>query len=349
MSGNRPDIVEESDFPISVRARILSGEEGVAETIQLLRSGEVVGIPTETVYGLAGHAFNPLAIARIFEVKGRPLTDPLIVHLGDPEVLSRVARWESDAEKALVSKLAESFWPGPLTILLKKNPDIPDLVTSGSESVAVRVPSHPLFQQVLKGLGAPVAAPSANRFGKISPTSPRDVLFELGKSIEAILDGGPCAHGVESTIVRVSGERIEILRHGPITEEDLRKFGQIVSSNRNGNTPGSLPGHYAPGKRLSILETDIKDLIPEPGSAFLAFRQPAPDVATRFHTVKVLSPKGDLREAAVQFYGHLRALDQSAAVQILAEPLPEEGIGKAIMDRLRRASYGSLHETGHSG
>jgi len=308
-----------------------------------------VGIPTETVYGLAGHAFDPLDIARIFEVKGRPLTDPLIVHLGDPEELSRVARWESDSEKALVSKLAESFWPGPLTILLKKNPDIPDLVTSGSESVAVRVPSHPLFRQVLKGLGAPVAAPSANRFGKISPTSPRDVLFELGKSIEAILDGGPCAHGVESTIVRVSGERIEILRHGPITEEDLRKFGQIVSSNRNGNTPGSLAGHYAPGKRLSILEADIKDLIPEPCSAFLAFRQPAPDVEARFHTVEVLSPEGDLREAAIQFYGHLRALDQSAAVQILAEPLPEEGIGKAIMDRLRRASYGSLHQTGHSG
>lgn len=339
--------MSEPDFPFPVRARILSGLEGVGETVRLLRSGEVVGIPTETVYGLAGHVFDPLAIAKIFEVKGRPLTDPLIVHLGDPNELSCVASWESDAEKALVSRLAEVFWPGPLTILLKRNPDIPDLVTSGSENVAVRVPSHPLFRQVLDGLGAPVAAPSANRFGKISPTSPRDVLFELGNAIEAILDGGPCAHGVESTIVRVSGERIEILRHGPITEEDLRNFGQIVSSDRNGITPGSLPGHYAPGKRLSILNSDITKLIPEPASALLAFRQPPPDVAARFYTVEVLSPKGDLREAAVQFYSHLRALDQSTAVQILAEPLPEEGIGKAIMDRLRRASYGSLHQTGH--
>lgn len=330
-----------------MKARILSGEEGVEEAIRLLQTGEVVGVPTETVYGLAGHVFDPSAIAKIFEVKGRPLSDPLIVHLADQEDLPRVARMESGAQEALVSSLAEAFWPGPLTILLKKNPDIPDLVTAGSESIAVRVPSHPLFRRLLSGLGSPVAAPSANRFGKISPTSPQDVLFELGESIKAVLDGGACSHGVESTIVRVSGEGMEILRQGPVTEEELKEFGQILAPSGNTKTPGSLPGHYAPGKPLSIMESDIQGIHPKPGVALLAFRKPDPNIASRFHSVKVLSPKGDLREAAIQLYGHLRALDQSDAVEILAEALPDEGIGRAIMDRLRRASYGSMKGTGH--
>ena len=328
-------------------ARILSGGEGVRETIRLLRSGEVVGVPTETVYGLAGHAFDPLAIAKIFEAKQRPLTDPLIVHLADAGELDRVTCWESDSQQEVVHALAKAFWPGPFTMLLKRNPDIPDLVTSGSESVAVRVPSHPLFREVLSGLGAPVAAPSANRFGKISPTSPEDVLLELGEAIPAILDGGSCQHGMESTIVRVTGEGIEILRPGPVTVEDLIPFGHVQRSERLVNTPGSLPGHYAPGKTLSIIKTDIKEVIPEEGSALLAFQAPPPEVAARFALVKVLSPLGDVKEAAVQFYGHLRSLDRSEALQILAEPIPEIGIGIAIMDRLRRAAFGSIQKTGH--
>ena len=328
-------------------ARILSGDEGVRETIRLLRSGEVVGVPTETVYGLAGHAFDPLAIAKIFEAKHRPLTDPLIVHLANAGELDRVTCWENDSQRDLVHALGKTFWPGPFTMLLKRKPDIPDLVTSGSESVAVRVPSHPLFREVLSGLGAPVAAPSANRFGKISPTSPQDVLLELGESIPAILDGGSCQHGMESTIIRITGEGMEILRPGPVTEEDLIPFGHVVRAARIVNTPGSLPGHYAPGKPLTIIKTDINAVLPPGGSALLAFQTPLPEVASRFTSVKVLSPSGDVKEAAVQFYGHLRSLDRSDALQIFAESIPELGIGIAVMDRLRRAAFGSIHKTGH--
>ena len=205
-------------------ARIVDGEEGVSESVEVLRGGGVVGLPTETVYGLAADCFNPIAIARIFEAKNRPLTDPLIVHLPEVMWLDRVVRLESQDQRIMVEKLAHAFWPGPLTLLLPKHPDLPDLVTSGSDWVAVRVTSHPLFQQVLYHLNAPLAAPSANRFGKISPTTAQHVQFELGNKIELILDGGPCAHGMESTILSLQEGRIQILRPGPITEDLLNEI-----------------------------------------------------------------------------------------------------------------------------
>jgi len=329
-------------------ARIVTGEEGVDECADLLRQGGIAGIPTETVYGLAADAFQPLALASIFEAKGRPLTDPLIVHLPEAGWIRRVALMETDHERALVDRLAKAFWPGPLTLLLKKNPDIPDLVTAGSERIAVRVTAHPLFQKVLRRVSSPLAAPSANRFGRISPVTALDVQSELGEVISLILDGGASQHGLESTIVSLTEHGMEILRPGPITEDQLKEFAPILHRELIVKTPGSLPGHYAPRKELSIMESDIMGLSRAEEHGLLAFLQPAEEVAARFKMVKVLSPGGDLKEAASNFYAHLRALDESEVEGIYAERLPEVGIGVAIMDRLRRAEYGSKHGTGHS-
>ena len=328
---------------MSVRARILKGDQGIAESVAILRRGEVVGLPTETVYGLAGDAFQPMAAARIFEAKGRPLTDPLIVHLPEVGWLERVARIDSLEQQIQVQQLAAAFWPGPLTLTLQKHPDLPDLITAGMESVAVRVTAHPLFQKVLRELGSPLAAPSANRFGKISPTTAEDVQIELGDVIPAILDGGACEHGLESTIVAITKEGFEILRPGPITKEQLSKYGHMFHPSGIVNTPGSLPGHYAPKTELHILEQDIKSFIPPLKTGLLVLRTPDPEVAERYATVEVLSPSGDLREAATNFYGALRRLDNLKVDIIFSESLREEGIGVAVMDRMRRAAYGSVN------
>lgn len=327
-------------------ARVLSGEEGIREAVATLRRGEVVGLPTETVYGLAGDAFNPLAAARIFEAKGRPLTDPLIVHLPEAQWLNRVASFDSPEQQKRVEQLSAAFWPGPLTLILKKHPDLCDLVTAGKESVAVRVTAHPIFQEVLRRLDAPLAAPSANCFGRISPTTAEDVRIELGSMILLILDGGACEHGMESTIVAVKGDTLEVLRPGPITREKLSQYGHVLTPDEIVNTPGSLPGHYAPKKELRILKMDIMRLLGSPEFAkagLLLLKQPSPEVAESCAALEVLSPSGDLREAAANFYGALRRLDKSKSVMIYAEPLPEEGIGVAVMDRMRRAAHGSIY------
>lgn len=329
------------------RTRVLSGREGVSEAVSLLRGGQVVALPTETVYGLAGNAFDPIAVARIFEAKGRPLSDPLIVHLPDPGWIGRVALLEGNEEQGMVERLAEAFWPGPLTLLLPRHPDLPELVTSGSDHVAVRVTSHFLFQEVLRMSGLPLAAPSANLFGRISPTSAEDVRNELGGRISLILDGGRCLHGVESTILALEQGGLKILRPGPISKEDLIPFGHLVSSTSHGSTPGSLPGHYAPRKPLQIYESDIPVRLSKERIGWIPFRDPEPLQKRGWGGLEILSPSGDLKEAAANLYGALRRLDQSSCESLLVEALPEEGIGVAIMDRLRRAEYGSKHGIGH--
>ena len=328
-------------------ARILRGEAGVYESVEELRRGGVVGVPTETVYGLAGNAFDPMALVKIFESKGRPLSDPLIVHLPEAGWLERVVRFSSLEQQNLVERLAASFWPGPLTLLLPRHPDLPELVTAGSDLVAVRVTAHPLFQQVIRGVDSPLAAPSANRFGSISPTSAEDVRIELGEFIGLILDGGPCDHGVESTIVSLENQEMVILRPGPITEDQLNQFGHIATFGTRVKTPGSLPGHYAPKKELHILNTDIKeDQIPS-NAGYLAFTEPSVEIRSRYSVIEVLSPSGELREAAANFYGALRRLDSSNVDIIHTSSLPEVGIGVAIMDRMRRASHGSRYKGTH--
>jgi len=312
-----------------LKTRVVTPPGGVEEAVRLLAAGEVVGLPTETVYGLGADALNPLACARIFEAKERPLFDPLIVHLPDREWLDRLAR-----PGALAVRLAEAFWPGPLTVVLPRREVVPDLVTSGQETVALRMSGHSVFQQVARTLGRPIAAPSANRFGRISPTTAAHVVSELEGRIPLVLDGGPCPHGIESTIVWVSDQGLSILRHGPVTEEQLAAFGEVKTPDPAMAAPGNLKSHYAPRTPLEILPAP--GLIPESidRTGLLAWSHSG----TGFARVEHLSRSGDLREAAANLYGAMRRLDEAGLQNILAEPVPETGLGVAIMERLRKAA-----------
>ncbi len=304
----------------------------VERAVELLRAGEVVALPTETVYGLAGDATSAAAIARIFEAKERPAFDPLIVHLPDEEWLPRVATIPPESQ-ALVAALTEKFWPGPLTLVLPKRDLIPDLATSGLATVAVRRSAHPVFQAVLERFGKPLAAPSANRFGRISPTTGAHVLAELGDRIPAIVDAGATTHGIESTVVAVRGRALAILRAGPVTAEMLGAFGEIrmtIDEILNPEAPGQLASHYAPRTPLRI----VPDAPASSRTGLLAWREPR----TGFGRCEVLSPRGDLREAAANLFAAMRRLDDAGLDLILAEPVPETGLGVAIMDRLRKAA-----------
>ncbi len=301
---------------------------GVAEAARLLAAGEVVALPTETVYGLGGWALDAGACARIFEAKDRPLYDPLIVHLPDRSWLSRLAEVSS-----LANRLAEAFWPGPLTMVLPRTALVPDLVTAGQDTVAVRMSAHPVFHRVATTFGQPIAAPSANRFGRISPTTPAHVQAELDGRIPLIVDGGPCEHGIESTIVQVHSDgTLQILRHGPVTMEHLQTFA-TVREGRDSSvvSPGNLKSHYAPRTPLDLVnELPSADL----QTGLLAWQ----GNGDGFGHVEYLSKNGDLREAAANLYGAMRRLDESGVTRIVAELVPEEGLGAAIMERLRKAS-----------
>src|SRR5438270_5463604 len=198
----------------------------VGRAVELLRKGEIVALPTETVYGLAANALDPIAVAKIFEAKGRPRFDPLIVHLPDQGWLEKIVDLHVE-DRQLVTKLAEEFWPGPFTIVLRRKTIVPEIVTAGLDTVAVRISAHPVFAKIVRALGAPLAAPSANRFGRISPTTAQHVFDELSGRVPLIIDGGPTMHGIESTIVAVRDRKIEILRRGPITSEQLGEFGKV--------------------------------------------------------------------------------------------------------------------------
>ena len=301
----------------------------------LLLAGDLVAVPTETVYGLAGNALNPSAIAKIFEVKGRPRFDPLIVHV--PNL--KAARLYAEEIPAQAERLAAQYWPGPLTLLLKKRSVITDLVTSGLNTVGLRCPDHPLTQKLLDSLPFPLAAPSANPFGYVSPTRPEHVEEQLGKKISYILDGGPSTVGVESTIVGFEDNTPVIFRLGGITQEQIESVIGSVSVNTtstsNPKSAGQLQSHYAPGKKVII--GDIRELIKKYHSenfGILSFQQ---DYSQRFQYI--LSPSGEITEAAQNLFSALRTLDKMAIEIILAEFVPDTGLGKAINDRLRRASY----------
>lgn len=306
-------------------ATIVTGpDEGIASSAALLAAGEVVALPTETVYGLAAAALDPAACARIFEAKDRPLSDPLIVHLPSRDWLGRIAAASTSA-----ARLADKFWPGPLTLVLPRLGAVPDIVTAGQDTVAVRMSAHPVFSAVLQAFGKPVAAPSANRFGRISPTSAGDVVAELGGRIPLVVDGGPCEHGIESTIVLVQGSELHILRNGPVTEEDLAPFGTVRGGISGISSPGGLASHYAPRTPLVI-----GDPLPSPNAGLLSWNSPGEG----FAHVEHLSKSRNLREAAANLYGAMRRLDSAGVDLIIAEPVPESGLGRAIMERLRKAA-----------
>lgn len=309
-----------------MRTRTLQPGDGVAEAVSLLAEGLPVALPTETVYGLAADALSPGACACIFEAKERPLSDPLIVHIPSLDWLSRIA-----APSPLALALAERFWPGPLTLVLPRQALVPDIVTAGQDTVAIRMSAHPVFAEVVQAFGRPVAAPSANRFGRISPTCAAHVTSELDGRIAMILDGGPCTHGIESTIVHVLPNRLQILRPGPITEDDLRAFAPVFHGPSGIAAPGGLKSHYAPCTKLVIERS------PKPKGArngLLSWSH----TGEGFFQAEFLSRSGDLREAAANLYGAMRRLDEAGLDLIIAEALPESGIGAAIMERLRKAA-----------
>ena len=309
--------------------------EGSGRAVGLLAAGEPVALPTETVYGLAADATRPEAVLKIFEAKERPFFDPLIVHLPDISWLDRITRDRSP----LVQKLVDAFWPGPLTLVLPRREIVPDVVTSGLETVAVRMSAHPVFQEVCARFGKPLAAPSANRFGRISPTTAEHVMAELGGRIPLIVDGGPTEIGVESTIVSIEHDRIKILRSGPVTVEQLSEFGEVVYEKRGDtpSAPGQLLSHYAPRTPMQLFK-HAHEFIPIGNGRYGLLAWGDSSTVHPFAKVETLSPTQNLREAATRLFAAMRRLDEAGLDLIVAEEVPEAGLGIAIMDRLRKAS-----------
>ena len=313
----------------------------IKRAAEILRSGGLVAFPTETVYGLGADATNAKAVARIFEAKNRPRFDPLIVHVPSLKEAKAVAHFSPLAES-----LAQAFWPGPLTLVLERKGIIPDIVTSGLSTVGVRVPAHPLALELLNECGCPVAAPSANPFGYVSPTTAQHVEQQLGAKVGMVLDGGPCRVGVESTVIRIVeepalGTGIEVLRPGGLPQEELARFkgvsfvrvGQPV--HEQPNAPGQLEAHYAPRVPVRLSAPANESAAPPKSQiGLLAFKQPM----AGYGQVEVLSSSGSLVEAAASLFGALRRLDSSGCKVIEVELVPDEGLGRAINDRLRRAA-----------
>lgn len=307
----------------------------ILQAKKLLEDGELVAIPTETVYGLAANAINTEAVTRIFVVKERPVFDPLIVHVSSIEQAKKYVT--AFPPKAL--KLASHFWPGPLTLVLPKQPIIPDIVTSGLDTVGIRCPDHEIARQLLASLSFPLAAPSANPFGYISPTTAAHVNNQLSDKIKYILDGGPCRIGLESTIVGFENNEAIIYRRGGISEEEIeRVIGKIRSKLQSSNpiAPGQLDSHYAPKKSFHM--GDINLLINQfkkDKTGILRFKK---NNETQNVNELVLSNEGNLEEAARNLFAALRQLDEMDIDVILAENVPDVGIGRAINDRLNRAA-----------
>ncbi len=303
----------------------------------LLLKGNLVAIPTETVYGLAANALNEKAVLSIFEAKQRPFFDPLIIHMPTIESIDKYA-YLTDLR---LQKLAKAFWPGPLTLLLPKKEIIPNLVTSGLPSVAVRIPNHTLTLELLKKINVPLAAPSANPFGYVSPTQPAHVNSQLGDKIAYILDGGACEVGLESTIVGIEDDKVCIFRLGGLALEEIEKVvGKTelrINNSSNPLSPGQLKSHYAPKKPLYI--GDLKELIKQNMSnkiAILCFGED--NFEGKDLIFFNLSKSKNLQEAAINLFKFLRLADESDADIVLCEKVPDTGLGRAINDRLRRAA-----------
>ncbi|NOJ45466.1 L-threonylcarbamoyladenylate synthase [Bradyrhizobium archetypum] len=317
-----------------------AGEAAVAAAARALSKGGLVAFPTETVYGLGADATNPAAIARLYQAKGRPAFNPLIAHVGDIAAARRIARFDTAA-----TALAEAFWPGPLTLVLPKTHDCPvaDLATAGLDTVAVRIPAHRIARDILRVFGGPVVAPSANISGHVSPTKAAHVQSDLAGRIDLIVDGGAVEVGVESTIVGCFDAPM-LLRPGGLPRADIeRVLGRALaqppadaeSDNGQPLAPGMLASHYAPRARVRLNAVAL-----EPGEALLAFGLGAISGIDAASAVMNLSERGDLDEAAANLFGHLRALDGKSVRTIAVMSIPNEGLGEAINDRLRRAAVG---------
>ncbi len=309
----------------------------IEKAVETLRAGDLVVFPTETVYGLGANAANPAAVRKIFEVKGRPADHPVIVHLDNPRYLHR---WVSDVPR-VAEQLAALFWPGPLTLILPKAENVNDIVTGGQDSIGIRIPSHPMAQQLLNAFGGGIAAPSANRYGRLSPTKPEHVRDELGEAVHVLLDGGDSPIGLESTIVSCLNNEVRLLRPGFITRSQIEQVvGDLVVGGILPRVPGDRALHYAPSTPLEIVSSDDLELragevvARQEKVAVLAMRPPLHTV--RFMTWINAGKKPDTY--AHNLYNHLRTLDRAGCVRILVQELPQDERWAAILDRLQRAS-----------
>ena len=307
-------------------------DDTLANASDILRRGGLVAFPTETVYGLGADARNDDAVARVFAAKDRPSFNPLIVHIADLAAAETLGAFNDRARA-----LAAEFWPGPLSLVLPRRPDsgLSLLVSAGLDTVALRVPAHPLSQTLLTRFAGPIAAPSANRAGEVSPTAAAHVAESLGDGVDLIVDGGECTVGLESTVVDLCGARAAILRHGAVTREQLERVlgpiddASIPEPGAAPRSPGQIAKHYAPSIPVRINATDRR-----PNEAFIAFGEEIADGAA---ATRNLSPSGDLTEAAARLFATLRELDRPEFAGIAVAPVPDTGIGRAINDRLRRA------------
>ena len=321
--------------------KIMNGNlaENIKNGAAIIQRGGLVAFPTETVYGLGADALNPAAVAKIFAVKDRPRFDPLIIHIAEVSSLERLCSSRDDR----ADKLAQLFWPGPLTLVLTKSALVPGIVTAGLATVALRMPDHPVALELVRQAGTPIAAPSANPFGYLSPTTAEHVKEQIGEKVNLILNGGKCRVGVESTIIDLTGEQAVLLRAGGLAIEEIEPvIGKVKLYTGNSGkplSPGQLPRHYSPQTLLKIIKNNDVKTSATKRAGLLAFKRSPMDVA--YEMVEVLSPKGDLHEAAANFFSCLHRLDKSGLDVIYAEPVPEVGLGRAIMDRLNKAAGGN--------
>ena len=313
----------------------MSTPEQIALAAKHIQEGKLVAFPTETVYGLGANALDANAVARIFELKERPSFDPLIVHIARLEDIEQLTSTHDER----VYQLAELFWPGPLTMILPKSSIVPDIVTSGLETVGIRMPGHPIAQELIRLAGCPIAAPSANKFGQLSPTKAHHVQKQL-PDVDYLLDGGQSDVGIESTIIRLNDKGFEILRHGIITREEIEKVlpYHALSEEEQNNivSPGMLKSHYSPGKPIYIQSEKTLQHTDRSKAGILSFC--GSDI-TGYQQVEILSPERDLKTAAVNLFAAIHRLEDSDVSYIIAEQVPETGIGIAIMDKLRKAAY----------
>ncbi|MCX7797138.1 MAG: L-threonylcarbamoyladenylate synthase [Melioribacter sp.] len=310
------------------------------ETIELaakiIKEGGLVAFPTETVYGLGADGLNPIAVAKIFEVKKRPSFNPLILHISQKEWINKFTSYKDER----INRLIEKFWPGPLTLVLPKTELVPDIVTAGNPTVAIRMPNHPTALELIEKSQTPIAAPSANKFGHLSPTLAEHVEKSLGDKVDIILDGGECSIGLESTIIQFEEGNFYLLRPGGLPKDEIEKEINVkllhISESHKPVAPGQLPYHYSPTKPLLFLNE--KNLTKNKDKKISAIFFKEINVKYEFVSTKILSTTGNLKEAAANLFKYLHELEKEDSELILVEPIKEEGLGLAIMDRLKKAS-----------
>lgn len=314
-----------------------ASNENISRAAQVIKDGGLVAFPTETVYGLGANGLNPVAVAKIFEAKNRPSFNPLILHIPSYEYIEEIC----DINISKIENIVTKFWPGPLTLVLPKKEIVPNIITAGHPTVAVRIPRHPVAKKLIEMAETPVAAPSANSFSQLSPTEAEHVVNQLGERVDIILDGGNCKVGVESTIIQIQDDEFTLLRPGGLPVEEIetlvgKKLNKKIPINERPNSPGQLPFHYSPKIPLKILGRFDESLLEGKKVGALFFK--SQNYNFNFSDVRFLSKQGSITEAAANLFAYLHDMEKTDLDLIVAEPFEETGLGRAIMDRLNKAA-----------